>query len=50
VDTQAVTLLIGNDLGVRTSFLVQGGMRSPQNGEVDPVKAQWFQPWIYVPA
>ena len=38
VDTQAVALLIGDDLGVRTPFLVQGGVRSPQDGEVDPVE------------
>jgi hypothetical protein len=36
MNTLAVTLLIGNDLGVPTLFLVQGGVCSPQDGEVDP--------------
>ena len=25
------------DLGIRTLFLVQGGMRSPQGGEIEPL-------------
>ena len=43
VNTQAVTLLIGNYLRVRTPCLVQTGVRPPQYGEVNPVEPQWSQ-------
>ena len=39
VNPQTVSLLIGDDLRVRPSFLVESGVRPPQNGEVDPIQS-----------
>lgn len=36
VCAHSVTLLIGDDLQVRISLLVQSRMRPPQDGEIDP--------------
>src|ERR1035441_4038312 len=43
MNTQAVALLIGNDLGACASIFVQSRMRSSQDREVDPIESQRLQ-------
>src|SRR5687767_2914552 len=49
MNPQPMPLLIRDDLRVCTSLLVQGGVRSPQDGEVDPIESYRRQARIDAP-
>jgi len=45
VGPHPVPLLVGDDLQVRVPLLVQDGMRTPQNSEIDPAEVRRPQLW-----